>query len=211
MGRRCERAYPTTGSVEEHGAGPTERYGGPHVVPDGREDTNMWTFGWRNQRTGVILAFALLTLTIGASVAQAADEKAPPPPPPPAPTGANTVPLGFAGWDNGFFIRSPDGAFQLKLKGYTHADARTFLEEQNDSNQDQFVIRRARPILEGLVYKAIEFRIMPDFGGGTTVLQDAWADIGYFPAVKLRGGKFKTPFGIERLRSATAINFVERA
>ena len=34
---------------------------------------------------------------------------------------------------------------------------------------------------------------MPDFGGGTTVLQDAYVDLRFTPAVKIRAGKFKTP------------------
>ena len=52
---------------------------------------------------------------------------------------------------------------------------------------------------------------MPDFGGGTTVLQDAYLDLKFSPAFKLRTGKFKSPLGLERLASALDIPFVERA
>lgn len=51
---------------------------------------------------------------------------------------------------------------------------------------------------------------MPDFGGGKTELQDAWLDFKYFPQAKLQVGKFKTPFGIERLQSGTDTLFIER-
>jgi phosphate-selective porin OprO/OprP len=43
------------------------------------------------------------------------------------------------------------------------------------------------------------------------VLQDAWLDVKYSPKARLRVGKFKGPVGLERLQSATAISFVERA
>jgi hypothetical protein len=42
-------------------------------------------------------------------------------------------------------------------------------------------------LIEGTVYKFVDFRIMPDFGEGKTVLQDAWADLKYFPQTALRG------------------------
>jgi phosphate-selective porin OprO/OprP len=64
-----------------------------------------------------------------------------------------------------------------------------------------------RPILEGTIFKIVDFRIMPDFGLGTTVLQDAYVDVRLAPALEVRAGKFKEPVGLERLRSATAMTF----
>jgi phosphate-selective porin OprO/OprP len=68
-----------------------------------------------------------------------------------------------------------------------------------------------RPIFEGTVYRIFDFRIMPDFGGGTTVLQDAYMEARFNPAFRVRAGKFKPPVGLERLQSATDLLFVERA
>jgi phosphate-selective porin OprO/OprP len=51
---------------------------------------------------------------------------------------------------------------------------------------------------------------MPDFGEGRAALQDAYVEFRYFPKAALRAGKFKTPFGLERLVSATDLLFVER-
>ena len=42
------------------------------------------------------------------------------------------------------------------------------------------------------------------------MIQDAYADIHYGDAVKLRFGKFKVPFGLERLQGETNTLFVER-
>jgi phosphate-selective porin OprO/OprP len=111
---------------------------------------------------------------------------------------------------DGFGLRSADGDFVLKIRGYVQLDGRYFQDDPRPAS-DTFVIRRARPILEGTLYGRFDFRIMPDFGGGTTVLQDAYADARFTPAFQLRAGKYKPPVGLERLQSATDLLFVERA
>ncbi len=117
----------------------------------------------------------------------------------------------LAGWNDGFFLQSPSGDFKLKLRGYVQADTRFFVDAKGDTGFDNFSLRRVRPIVEGTVYKYFDFRIMPDFGGGTTVLQDAYMDVKYWPAVSFRFGKTKVPLSLERLQSGSDILFVERA
>ena len=123
---------------------------------------------------------------------------------------AKTTPVVGAGRE-GFAMRSADGAFQLRLRGYIQSDGRFYADDHDAQGADTFLLRRVRPILEGTLFKNVDFRLMPDFGGGTTVLQDAYIDLRFTPAVKIRAGKFKTPFGLERLVSATELLFVERA
>lgn len=123
---------------------------------------------------------------------------------------AKTTPTVTASKD-GLSFQSADGAYQLRLRGYVHADGRFFLGDDERPATDTWTIRRARPIFEGRLAKYIEFRIMPDFGGGTTVLQDAYGEVRPSKAFGVRAGKFKAPFGLERLQSATDILFVERA
>jgi phosphate-selective porin OprO/OprP len=118
-------------------------------------------------------------------------------------------PLVGAGKD-GFYMRSPDRGFDIRLRGYTHFDARYFTED-DDSFTDTFIFRRVRPIVEGSLGNVVDFRIMPDLANSTLVLQDAWLNLKYFPLANLQAGKFKAPFGLERLQSATAMTFVERA
>lgn len=117
----------------------------------------------------------------------------------------------LAGWQDGFFLQSPSGDFKLKLRGYTQADARFFPFDEGDTGTDSFFLRRVRPIFEGTVYKYFDFRIMPDFGLGTTVLQDAYMDIKYFPFASVRAGKFKEPVSLERLQSGAELTFIERS
>ncbi len=112
---------------------------------------------------------------------------------------------------DGFSFKSDDGNFTLKVRGYVQLDGRAYLDDGDDRYIDQFLLRRARPIFEGTLYKRFGFRLMADFGSGATLLQDAYAEWTFGPAAVLRAGKLKAPFGLERLQSATDIAFVERA
>jgi phosphate-selective porin OprO/OprP len=118
----------------------------------------------------------------------------------------------LAGWKDGFFLESPSGDFKLKLRGYIQTQARIFTNENGDTGTDSIFMRRVRPIFEGTVFKYFDYKIMPDFGQGTTSLQDAYFDITYFkPYVVFRGGKDKVPFSLERLQSGADLLFAERA
>ena len=122
---------------------------------------------------------------------------------------AKVTPTVVAGRD-GYAVRSAEGDFQLKFRGYVQADARFVGDGDGTSGPTNFVLRRVRPVLEATAFKLFDFKLMPDFGGGTTVLQDAYADLKFVPWLKVRAGKFKGPFGLERLESATELTFVER-
>lgn len=117
----------------------------------------------------------------------------------------------LAGWQDGFFLQSPGGDFKLKLRGYVQADARAFPFPSGDTGKDTFLLRRVRPIFEGTVYKWFDFRIMPDFGGGSTSLQDAYLTVKYFPYAQFQAGKFKAPISLERLQSGADLTFIERS
>jgi phosphate-selective porin OprO/OprP len=118
---------------------------------------------------------------------------------------------GTASTKDGFSIKSADGKFQVRLKGLVQADGRFFLSDSAFPVVNTFLIRRARPILEATVGKYLEFRVMPDFGQGTTVLFDAYSEVKVAPAFAVRAGKFKPPVELERLQSASDIVFAERS
>ncbi|HEV2845706.1 MAG TPA: porin, partial [Thermoanaerobaculia bacterium] len=103
---------------------------------------------------------------------------------------AKTAGQATAGRD-GFSLRTADGNFQLKVRGYVQADNRFFLGDDERPATDTFILRRVRPIFEGTLYKIFDFRIMPDFGGGQTVLQDAYLEGKLSPRFRVRAGKFK--------------------
>ncbi len=110
----------------------------------------------------------------------------------------------------GFALESADGKYKLRLSGYAQLDARFYASDREASATDAFVLRRARPIVQGIVDGWIDFYINPDFGGGQTTLQDAYVDVRLAPAARVRVGKFKAPVGLERLQSGSTLLFVER-
>jgi phosphate-selective porin OprO/OprP len=111
----------------------------------------------------------------------------------------------------GFVIKSADGAFQLRLRGYVQADGRFFPGGAPALGTSAFFLRRARPISEATVWKYFTVRVTPDFGQGRVVLFDAYLDLRLSAAFTLRAGKAKPPVGFERLQSALDVRFAERA
>jgi phosphate-selective porin OprO/OprP len=122
---------------------------------------------------------------------------------------AKTAPTVTAGRE-GIRIRSADGSSWIRIGGYLQVDGRFFTQDDVRPATNTWALRRVRPIFEGSVSSRFDFRIMPDFGLGTTVLQDAYADWRFGATTKLRAGKTKVPFGLERLQSAQDMLFVER-
>ena len=113
--------------------------------------------------------------------------------------------------EKGFTVQSADGANNVKLRGVLHVDGRALLSEDDTIVDDQFLLRRVRPIVEGTVGGIYDFRFTPDFAQGRTVIQDAYVTGRFAPGFQLTAGKFKAPIGLERLQSASDIRFVERA
>jgi phosphate-selective porin OprO/OprP len=174
-----------------------------------------------------LLSFVLASAAANASAQQTPDAAAPvvepaplePTPevvvvPPAAPpvvvTPAEEKAAPRVGYKDGFFLAAP-GSVKLKLGGYVQADSRWFLGDDDEVLTDQFLLRRVRLDLGGSLGERFELRFLPDFAGSVVGLQDAWGEIKFHDAVRLRFGKFKTPFGLERLQSGTALHFVERA
>jgi len=124
---------------------------------------------------------------------------------------AKDAPVLTANAKDGFSLKAADGGFLLKLTGYVHADGRFFLSDEARALTDQFLARRARTNFDGTVGKYTDFRVLTDFAGSAASLLDAYADFKYLPAARLRLGKFKQPFGLERLQSITHALFVELA
>ncbi|MDT8319141.1 MAG: porin [Xanthomonadales bacterium] len=113
---------------------------------------------------------------------------------------------------SGLRVSSADGQDGLRLRGYLQTDSRTFISDDENLGVDTFLVRRARPILEGHVGD-FNFRLMYDLAqsDSSRALFDAYAEYRPGKAFALRAGKFKVPFGLDRLRSANDIAFVERS
>lgn len=111
---------------------------------------------------------------------------------------------------SGFTIRSNDTNFLLKVGADIQIDSRSPFGDGSSGLSDSILLRRVRPTFSGTVYHYVDYFIRPDFGGGQTVIYDAYAELKYFSRFKLRVGKFKPPVGLERLQSDDDTSFSER-
>jgi phosphate-selective porin OprO and OprP len=124
---------------------------------------------------------------------------------------AAPAPPRVAAGPDGFAIESGNGDYRLQIGVLLHADARFDLTDSSGQVPDTFYLRRLRPYFKGRFARRFEFYVVPDFALGTVVVQDMYIDSVFARAFRLRAGKGKTPFGMERLHSASNLLFMERA
>jgi phosphate-selective porin OprO and OprP len=113
---------------------------------------------------------------------------------------------------DGFSLASAQGDFAMQLKGVLQVDSRTFFDNPAIANNDGLLLRRARPILQGTVFRDFDFLFVPDFApsSGPTIF-DAYVNYRYSPALQFQAGKFKAPIGLEQLAADKDILFNERS
>jgi phosphate-selective porin OprO/OprP len=112
---------------------------------------------------------------------------------------------------DGFVIQSSNPDFRIRIGGFANVDGRFYARDTDGAATNTFLLRRARPILQGTVARYFDFYVNPDFGQGQTVLYDAYLNVRPSSKLQFRIGKFKPPVGLERLQSAQSILFAERA
>jgi len=122
--------------------------------------------------------------------------------------------------ENGFVLNSADTNFSLAVHGVLQMDTRTFENDDKVPGSSGFILRRARPIISGTVYRDFDFMFVPDFGNAapgatsatpTPTIYDAYLNYRYSPELQLEAGKFKTPIGLEQLQQDVNITFNERS
>jgi phosphate-selective porin OprO/OprP len=110
-----------------------------------------------------------------------------------------------------FTVQTADGDNRIQVSALIQADGRFAVDDSQRQVLDTFLLRRVRPILQGRVARVFEFYVNPDFAGGIVNLRDIYFDTRLSDAFRIRIGKAKTPFGLERLQGASSLLFVERA
>lgn len=148
---------------------------------------------------------ALIAALAGAPSFAVAQDRPAAPAQQPAPAPSFT-----AGWQDGFVLQSADGNNRLVLGAIAQTDGRFSLDDPTPI-VNTFTIRKLRPTLSGRVAKFFDFKLMPDFGNGTAVVQDAYLDIRFSPGFRIRTGKDKTPVGYELLVGDPYLLFPERS
>ena len=112
--------------------------------------------------------------------------------------------------DRGFSFGTANGDFSVQLKGVLQVDSRTFFNDTGTAGNDGILLRRARPILQGTVFRDFDFQFVPDFGGTSPQIFDAYLNYRYRPELQFQAGKFKVPVGLEQLQADKDILFNER-
>lgn len=112
---------------------------------------------------------------------------------------------------NGMTFSSADTNFAISLHGVLQVDSRTFPADGGIKGNDGFILRRARPILQGTVFRDFDFLFVPEFGGSVVQIQDAYVNYRYRPELQLQAGKFKSPVGLEHLQADISTSFNERS
>jgi phosphate-selective porin OprO and OprP len=151
----------------------------------------------------------LLTFLIGAAVPAVAQQGAVEVPP--DEVAGVAPPARVLSGQDGIAIESGNGEYRLQIGWLLQADGRFAAQDDAAQFVDTFAIRRLRPYLRGRILRRFEFYLNPDFAGGTLVVQDAYFDTILSPAFRIRAGKGKHPFGMERLHSASNLLFMDRA
>jgi phosphate-selective porin OprO/OprP len=115
------------------------------------------------------------------------------------------------GTDGVNFI-SANSNFVAGLHGVLQVDSRTFFQNGATPGLDGFLLRRARLIFQGSVYKNFDYYFQSEFAGsGAPQILDAYINYRYVPELQLQVGKYKPPVGLEQLQSDATLLFNERA
>jgi phosphate-selective porin OprO and OprP len=110
---------------------------------------------------------------------------------------------------SGFSFQSADGANVIRFRGNLAVDGRWFSDKSTPITADTFLFRKVRPYIEGTLDNIYDFRFMPDFGNGKTIIVDAFVTARLEPWLAIQAGKFKGPVGLERLQPDQYNRFME--
>ena len=119
----------------------------------------------------------------------------------------------MAGYNNGFFLASPDGNFSLKVGG--QVQVRWTMNSAKDQNTDWgFENRRTKLSFSGNVFdKSWTYKVKGAFSrsGGDFVLEDGYVQKKFDGGLAIKVGQFKAPWMREELVSSSKQLTVERS
>src|SRR5665213_3049928 len=101
--------------------------------------------------------------------------------PPPAPstssfTGAAPgVPVVATAGSAGYSLQTADGSSSIKFHANLAVDGR-YYSNGAPSSANGWLLRQVRPYIDGTIDKIFDYRLVPDFANGKTIILDAYAD-----------------------------------
>jgi phosphate-selective porin OprO/OprP len=122
------------------------------------------------------------------------------------PAGAEGTAEAAAGYDGGFFLRSPDGRNELVIEGLLQT---VLVVRDGGREPDSSVeLKRIRPEFGGRVDEVVRFKLEPKFQEDEVELEEAWLGFDCLGGDALAMfGRMKAPFGLEEVRSRRHIDF----
>ncbi len=114
------------------------------------------------------------------------------------------------GYKDGFYIKTKDNNFKIKLGGRVNFDGKFFINNDHPKKNDLF-LRRARIGVSGTFYRHYDFKVETDFAKSGASLKDGYLNFGFFPEYQLKVGQFKVPFSLESVSSSLWMDFIERS
>ena len=138
-------------------------------------------------------------------------EPAPVAPVDPAPL-AEPVAQPLVGYDKGFFIKSDNGKFAMKMRARVQPYYTVTRTSEPKDYLNAFEVRRARLTLSGHAHtRALTYKFQTDYGKGFVTLKDFYFDVELAPKVYVRAGQWKRPFSRQQIASSSNLEMTERA
>ncbi len=111
-----------------------------------------------------------------------------------------------AGFDNGFFVQSPDGRERLDLGALLQING-NFFERGLENRDSEFILRRMRFEISGEFYQRFIFNVEPKFTESKVELEEAWIGARWEPG-ELLIGRMKEPFSLEEMNPQKHLDYV---
>lgn len=119
---------------------------------------------------------------------------------------------GTAGFDKGFFVKSPDGNYAVRINARVQPFYTLTLGHEPLDVRNAFEIRRARLAFEGNIHtKSLVYKFETDFGRGNPTLKDFRIDVELAKGLWLRGGQWKRPFSRQQINSSGRLEISDRS
>ncbi len=113
-----------------------------------------------------------------------------------------------AGYKDGFFIKSEDGNFEVRLNEWLRTQYRSW-SVGDTRRDDTFAIPEAETSLHATLFKKYTLRVNYDLA--TSRLLDGFLNIAFSPAVQVQMGRFKEPFSLEEMTSGSMLECIRRS
>lgn len=114
-------------------------------------------------------------------------------------------------WEPAPAISSPDGKFEMNLRGRVLVDSSWISDDDNTIDTKSTEFRSARIGIEGKAWKTVKYKFESDFADDEVEVKDAYIEWKTGPGIKLTVGQFKTPNSLEEIASSRHISLMERA